>query len=123
MHLKYFLLVFVLTIASAAAFNEDKRDAESDPDLPMIWKAAHEKAREVDPKISDAMLGFAKCLLSNFLTPVPNLTSLSKYGALHHNIPSMMAYEKAIQYKVAKEKISVLSLGINDDGKFGLKNQ
>ncbi|GBC10397.1 hypothetical protein RclHR1_00960014 [Rhizophagus clarus] len=80
MHLKYFLLVFVLTIASAAAFNEDKRDAEKEEKTNRLdsWKAAHEKAREVDPKISDAMLGFAKCLLSNFLTPVPNLTSLSK---------------------------------------------
>ncbi|PKK70516.1 hypothetical protein RhiirC2_829957 [Rhizophagus irregularis] len=32
-------------------------------------------------------------------------------GALHLNNPAMAAYEKAIQYNVAKEKISVLSLG------------
>jgi patatin-like phospholipase/acyl hydrolase len=31
--------------------------------------------------------------------------------ALNLNNPAMAAYEKAIQYKVAKEKISVLSLG------------
>ncbi|RIA92663.1 hypothetical protein C1645_820402 [Glomus cerebriforme] len=32
-------------------------------------------------------------------------------GSLHLNNPAMAAYEKAIQYNVAKEKISVLSLG------------
>ncbi|PKY50148.1 FabD/lysophospholipase-like protein [Rhizophagus irregularis] len=32
-------------------------------------------------------------------------------GALHLNNPTIAAYEKAIQYNAAKEKISVLSLG------------